>query len=242
MTTAFLVYFIILSLLAEILGTVGGFGSSMYFVPIAGFFIDFQSVLGVTALFHLASNISKIALFRSGFDKKLIVYMGIPAVAFVILGAYLTQFFNNKLLEIALGIFLIVLSLLLLVLKKAIQPTTFNTIGGGALSGITAGLLGTGGAVRGLVLGAFSLPKEIFIATSAIIDLGIDLSRSVVYISNGYVHAHDLYLVAILIVVSFIGTYFGKKILDRFTQEQFKKVMLFLILIIGCVTLIHQLY
>ena len=44
-----LVYFILLALLCEILGTVGGFGSSLFFVPIAGFFLDFQSVLGTTA-------------------------------------------------------------------------------------------------------------------------------------------------------------------------------------------------
>ena len=73
----FLIYFILLALLAEILGTVGGFGSSLFFVPIAGLFFDFHSVLGITALFHLSSNISKIALFRKGFDKKLVINIGI---------------------------------------------------------------------------------------------------------------------------------------------------------------------
>ncbi len=237
-----IVYFTLLSLFAEILGTVGGFGSSMFFVPIAGFFLDFQSVLGVTALFHLSSNISKIAIFRKGFDKKLVFTIGIPAVIFVIVGAYLTKFFDTKFLEILLGIFLITISLLLLILKKTLNPTLFNSLSGGAISGVTAGLLGTGGAVRGLVLAAFDLPKEVFIATSAIIDLGIDLSRSVVYFSNGYIHKHDLYLVAILIVVSFAGTFFGKKILNYFTQQQFKYTMLFLILIIGIITLVRQLY
>jgi uncharacterized membrane protein YfcA len=235
-------YFTLLSLLAEVLGTVGGFGSSMFFVPIAGFFLDFQSVLGVTALFHLSSNISKIAIFRKGFDKKLVLTIGIPAVVFVIVGAYLTKFFNTRFLEILLGVFLITISLLLLILKKTLKPTLFNSVSGGAVSGVTAGLLGTGGAVRGLVLAAFDLPKEVFIATSAIIDLGIDLSRSVVYFSNGYIHKHDLYLVAMLIVVGFIGIFLGKKILNYFTQQQFKYTMLFLILIIGIITLARQLY
>jgi uncharacterized membrane protein YfcA len=235
-------YFTLLSLLAEVLGTVGGFGSSMFFVPIAGFFLDFQSVLGVTALFHLSSNISKIAIFRKGFDKKLVLTIGIPAVVFGIVGAYLTKFFNTRFLEILLGVFLITISLLLLILKKTLKPTLFNSVSGGAVSGVTAGLLGTGGAVRGLVLAAFDLPKEVFIATSAIIDLGIDLSRSVVYFSNGYIHKHDLYLVAMLIVVGFIGIFLGKKILNYFTQQQFKYTMLFLILIIGIITLARQLY
>ncbi|GAK91298.1 hypothetical protein JCM19297_795 [Nonlabens ulvanivorans] len=57
------------------LGTVGGFGSSVFFVPIANFYFDFQSVLGITALFHLSSNVTKIAFFRKGLDKRLLFYL-----------------------------------------------------------------------------------------------------------------------------------------------------------------------
>ena len=242
MPAEFLFYFIILSLVSEIIGTIGGFGSSLLFVPIAGFFLDFHSVLGVTALFHLASNISKITLFRSGFNKRLILNIGIPSVIFVIVGAYMSKFFDSRLLELILAIFLICISLILFIFKRfAIKATLFNSISGGALSGLTAGLLGTGGAVRGLTLAAFNLEKNVFIATSAIIDLGIDLSRSVVYISNGYVHKHDLYLIPILIGIGFVGTYIGKKLLAHFSESQFKATTLVLIFFIGVGTLIHLL-
>ena len=236
----YLPLFILLALIAEILGTVGGFGSSMFFVPIAGYFFDFHSVLGITALFHLSSNVSKIALFRKGFDKKLVLKIGIPAVLFVIAGAFLSRFVNASLLQIILSAFLIILSLLLMIYKKLqLKPTTANSITGGALSGITAGLLGTGGAIRGLTLAAFNLDKERFIATSAIIDLGIDLSRSIVYFSNGYMHKHDYYLIPILLVVGILGTLIGKKLLSRFSETQFKYAVLILVLVTGIVTLVN---
>lgn len=239
----YLIYFVLLALIAEVLGTVGGFGSSLFFVPIAGFFFDFHSVLGITALFHLSSNISKIALFRKGFDKRLIVWIGIPAVLFVIIGAFLSRFLDSSILQIMLAVFLIVISLLLLIFKNlTVKATLLNSLSGGALSGITAGLLGTGGAIRGLTLAAFNLEKEMFIATSAIIDLGIDFSRSIVYFSNGYIHNHDLYLVPILFVVSIVGTFLGKKLLQRFSQEQFKSTVLILILFIGLVILAKQMF
>ncbi|WP_300662841.1 sulfite exporter TauE/SafE family protein [Fluviicola sp.] len=238
----FLPLFIILALIAEILGTVGGFGSSMFFVPIAGYFFDFHSVLGITALFHLSSNVSKIALFRKGFDKKLVLTIGIPAILFVIAGAFLSRFVNGSLLQIILSIFLIVLSLLLMVYKNLqLKPTTTNSIAGGALSGLTTGLLGTGGAIRGLTLAAFNLDKERFIATSAIIDLGIDLSRSIVYFSNGYMHKHDYYLIPILLVVGITGTFIGKKLLTRFSEIQFKYAVLILVVVTGTMTLINSL-
>ena len=115
MSIEHLIYFILLALFAEIVGTVGGFGSSLLFVPIASFFLDFHSVLGVTALFHVASNISKIALFRKGIDLKLILTIGLPSILFVGLGAYLSRFYNNEYLQIILSVFLITISVLLLI-------------------------------------------------------------------------------------------------------------------------------
>ena len=238
----FLPLFIFLALIAEILGTVGGFGSSMFFVPMAGYFFDFQSVLGITALFHVSSNISKIALFRKGFDKRLVFTIGIPAVVFVIGGAFLSKLINGFLLQVILAIFLIMLGLLLMIYKNMqLKPTTFNSVTGGALSGLTAGLLGTGGAIRGLTLAAFNLDKERFIATSAIIDLGIDLSRAIVYFSNGYIHKHDYYLIPILLLVGITGTFIGKKLLSRFTEAQFKYTVLALVIVTGAITLISSL-
>lgn len=233
----YLVYFILLALLAEILGTVGGFGSSVFFVPIASYFLDFHSVLGVTAMFHVLSNLTKIGFFRKGVDKKLLISFGLPAVAFVVLGAYLSQFIVTKWLELSLSIFLISMSLFFLIFRNIIiAPTTFNSITGAATSGFIAGLIGTGGAIRGITLAAFGLKMENFIATSAVIDLAIDCSRTVVYGFNGYIHKDDLYLIPILLVVSIIGTFAGKKLLQKISEAQFKKVVLALILLIGIVT------
>ncbi len=233
-----LALFILLALLAEILGTVGGFGSSLFFVPIASYFLDFHSVLGITALFHVSSNITKIAFFRKGFDKKLLLTIGVPAVLFVIIGSFISKYIETKILEIALAAFLILISVFFLVFKNiSIKPTLSNSILGGTLSGLIAGLLGTGGAIRGMTLAAYNLKMEVFIATSAIIDLAIDSSRSFVYTYNGYVHQHDLYLIPILLAVSIVGTYIGKKILSRISETQFKSIVLVLILITGLITL-----
>lgn len=241
MLSRYLPWFILLSVLAEILGTVGGFGSSVFFVPMASYFMDFQTVLGITALFHLSSNITKIGFFRKGFDKKLILYLGTPAVLFVALGAFLSKYANPEILTFILGLFLIVFALLFLIHKNLkIGATKKNALIGGSLSGLFAGLLGTGGAIRGATMSAFDLNKEKFIATSAVIDLGIDLSRSIVYINNGYVHWEDMYLIPILVVVSIVGTYLGKKVLDRITQAQFKRFVLFLLLGIGALTIIFN--
>ena len=50
--------FYFLALIAEILGTLSGFGSSILFVPLASYFFDVKEVLGITAMFHVFSNLS----------------------------------------------------------------------------------------------------------------------------------------------------------------------------------------
>ncbi len=230
----------LLALLAEIIGTIGGFGSSVFFVPIGNFYFDFYTVLGLTAVFHLSSNISKILLFRKGFNKFLLIYIGIPSVIFVILGGYLSKLLTTFLLEFILGFFLIGLSLLFLIKKDLIiPPQKKESILGGALSGFTAGLLGTGGAIRGLTMAAFNLEKSVFIATSAGIDFMIDLSRTVVYYQNGYIKKDILIYIPFLLVIGFVGSYIGKRILKYIPQEKFKSISLVLVLLIGIVTIIH---
>lgn len=230
--------FLFLALIAEILGTIGGFGSSVFFVPIANFYFDFESVLGLTAIYHLSSNLSKIVLFKKGLDKELLINIGIPSVVFVIIGGLLTKMLNSQYLEVCLGIFLVVLALIFLIKSNlTIAPNRKNAIIGGSLSGFSAGLLGTGGAIRGLTMAAFNLEKSVFIATSAFIDFLIDFTRTFVYLFNGFIHQHDLIYVPFLILIGIIGTAIGKKILNYIPQDKFKIISLSLILIIGLITL-----
>ena len=231
--------FLLLAFLAEVIGTIGGFGSSVFFVPIGNFYFDFYSVLGLTAIFHLSSNLSKIFLFKKGLNKQLIWNIGLPSVIFVIVGGILSKYINSFLLEIILGLFLIGFSLLFLIKTELeFAPNRKNAIFGGVFSGFSAGLLGTGGAIRGLTMAAFNLEKSVFVATSAFIDFLIDFSRTFVYYNNGYIHAHDLKYVPFLLIIGLIGTYLGKKILSFIPQDKFRRLSLGFILLIGLVTVI----
>ncbi len=235
--------FLILALFAEIIGTIGGFGSSVFFVPIGNFYFDFYSVLGLTAIFHLSSNLSKIFLFKKGINKKLLLNIGVPSVLFVIIGGLLSKYIESFKLEIVLGVFLIIFSLLFLIKKNfSFNPNKKNSIIGGSLSGFSAGLLGTGGAIRGLTMASFNLEKSVFIATSAFIDFMIDFTRTFVYYQNGYINTDLLIYVPFLLIIGFIGTYIGKKILKHIPQDKFKKLSLIFILLIGIVTIAKLLF
>ncbi|MFN4144585.1 MAG: sulfite exporter TauE/SafE family protein [Runella sp.] len=219
--------FVVLAFVAEIVGTISGFGSSILFVPIAALFFDFKTVLGITAIFHVFSNISKIALFRSGVRKEIVLKLGIPAVVFVIIGAYFTIFLPTTWIELAMNFVLVGLAVFLFIYTdKPLPQTNTNLYLGGMVSGFIAGIAGTGGAIRGITLTAFQLPKDIFVATSALIDFGVDASRAVVYVSNGYFQKEYFFLIPFLVGISILGSYVGKIILKYASEVVFRRIVL----------------
>ena len=235
--------FAFLALLAEILGTVGGFGSSVFFVPLAGYFFDIKTVLGITAIFHVFSNLSKLVMFYKTIDWKLTLLFGIPSILFVILGAWLTTVVSFKYTEMILAVFLTLFSLLLLWKSDLKLPNTKPAgIISGSVAGFLAGFTGTGGAIRGLALSAYNLEKSLFVGTSAAIDMGVDLSRAIIYSENGYVNRENYMLIVVLAVVSVVGSYIGKLIIERISQERFRNLVLALIGIVGGATLVKSLY
>ncbi|WP_395767206.1 sulfite exporter TauE/SafE family protein [Aquirufa sp.] len=223
--------FFILALLAEIIGTISGFGSSILFVPLASFILDFKIVLGITAVFHVFSNLSKIVLFKKGINKKIAFRLGIPAVLFVTLGAWLTNYIPQKEIEFGMNIIILLLAIYLMTGRhKSLKESNTNLYLGGTLSGFLAGLIGTGGAIRGITLAAFNLEKDAFIATSALIDMGVDSSRAIVYIMSGYFHQEHIIYIPFLITISILGTYAGKRVLHFIPERKFQYIVLGVIL------------
>jgi uncharacterized protein len=228
------VLFFLLAIVCEIVGTISGFGSSVFFVPIAGLFYPFHEVLFLTGLLHVFSNSMKIWFFRRHISWDLVWKFGIPTVAFTILGAFLSNVVDEHKATIFLAVFLVLFSVIMLMWDRLrLQRDYKNILITGGISGFVAGIVGTGGAIRGLGLMAFNLEKELFVGTSAAIDMGVDLSRLWIYVANDFAVDKAIYLVPMLIVASFVGTYIGKILLVKMTPIFFRKMVLILILLIG---------
>ncbi len=232
--------FMFLALVCEVLGTIGGFGSSLLFVPLAGFFFPFETVLGLTAVMHVGSNLSKLVLFGKHVQFKLMFWIGIPSVVCVLLGAWLTSIINLSMAPLFLGVLLVFLGGgMLLFPKLRLAPSPALAAGAGGLAGFLAGLFGTGGVVRGLSLAAFDLEKFAFVATSAAIDMGVDVSRGIVYAGKGYITSSIWVLGVALVSISFAGSWIGKRLLQRLHQERFRQLVLLLTFAVGVVELVR---
>ncbi len=226
--------FLILVLICEAIGTISGFGASVFLVPLASIFFDLQTALVLSGIVFIFSSASKIFLFRDGLNWTLILKMGIPSVIFTIIGAYLNSKWNLVYAELAMGIFLLLFAITFWVKENLkLRGDSWKSISAGVVSGFLTGFIGTGGAIRGAALSAFNLSKNVFVATSASIDIGGDVSRTVVYVANGYLTKNYYWYIPGFLVLAWLGTFIGKKALNHIPQPVFKKVVLVFIGLIG---------
>src|SRR5919109_1121227 len=113
--------------MAEIIGTMAGFGSSTIFLPLALLFVDFKTAIVLVAIFHLFGNLSRIIFFRKGFDKRIILQFGVPSVLLSLIGAFLIGVLPQPILKLILGIFLIGTSVSFLANPRLKFPTNTGT-------------------------------------------------------------------------------------------------------------------
>lgn len=225
---------LIIGLLSEIVGTTAGFGSSTIYLPLASYFLEFKTALVLVAIFHLFGTVGRIAFFRHGLDINVLLVFGIPSFFLSIIGALMVTGLSQTILTFILGLFLITISLIFLVRPNVAIPVNKKSLAlGGGISGLLAGLIGTGGALRATFLMGLKMEKERYIATSALIALGTDATRIPYYITSGYLTEQYYYLIPFLFVSAILGSYIGKKIVTRINQEKFKKIVLIAIILVS---------
>jgi uncharacterized membrane protein YfcA len=234
------ILFLLLAFVSELAGTLSGFGSSMFFVPLALYLKPFELVLGLTGILHIFGNLSKIFLFKK-ISWPAFFRLTIFSLPLLIVGAFLSSYLKDGGFHLIIGLFLISAGLLFwFQLERSPKIAQFPLWVGlflSALSGFLTGLIGTGGAFRGLALLSFGLTRETFIATSAAIDLLGDLHRTGIYISKDYVGREDLWVIALLIPIAFAGSWVGRKIIRKWSDAFFRKVVLLMIFALGLMSL-----
>ncbi|MBN1125761.1 MAG: sulfite exporter TauE/SafE family protein [Sedimentisphaerales bacterium] len=217
----------ILTIVASAVGTMTGFGTSTIMVPALLLFYPAPETILLVGIIHWFGNLWKILLFRGGFRLNLVLCFGIPGILASYLGASLMPEVSEKLLSRILGGFMIVYVVFLLSkssfkLKQNIPASAF----GGALSGFLAGIFGIGGAVRGMFLTAFNLPKAVYISTAGAIAIFIDTTRMGKYLADGIrLDSFSLWSVPLFILASFLGARIAKHIVDKVPQKHFRTVV-----------------
>lgn len=235
-------FLFIWALLAEIAWTISGFGSSSIFLPIAHQFFNYETTLILVAIYHIFGNTARLSLFYTHWNARIFFLFGIPSIFTTILWASLVGMIDANILKIILGSVLTLFALYSLLHPTfEVKATPTLWVIGGGLSGFTAGLIGTGGVLRGAFMTLFGLKKEVYVATIASIALLVDFTRIPIYFWNGFLEKAYFWYIPVLFVVAFIWSFIGKKIVARVETGVLKKIILCGIILLSLV-LIAQWY
>jgi uncharacterized membrane protein YfcA len=214
----------ILTTASSAICTIAGFGTTTISLPILLFFFPIHQAILFIAIIHWFENIWRMILFRKGITYKLILQFGIPAMIASALGARISIKMPEEILIRMLGIFLLSYATFIMLKPKAtLRKIIKNNIIGGAFSGLFAGIIGLGGAIRAAFLNAYNLEKISYIFSTNTISLLIDSSRLPIYMCNG-TSLNTMFTCAAILFIPFslIGTILAKRLVIRIPQQRFR--------------------
>jgi len=212
--------------IAEIAWTIAGFGSSSIFLPIASQLLSFHNALMLVAVYHIFGNISRFSMFRKHWNQRIFRLFGIPSVVATVIGASLAGMIDPNILKVILGVVLFCFasySLWRPILWIGNNPRWGRI--GGALSWFSAGLIGTGGVLRGAFMSLFNLPKEQYIATIASVALLVDFTRIPLYFSQWFLDPAHIRYIPFLFIIAFLGSLTGKLIVNKISSSTFTTII-----------------
>jgi hypothetical protein len=217
----------LLTLVGSAVGTVTGFGTSTIMVPVMVSFYPLPQTLLLVGIIHWFGDIWKMLLFRRGARWRLILLFGVPGIAMSVVGGLLVFQAREEILARVLGAFLLAyVAFILFKGRFRLPETTATALLGGALYGLTAGIFGVGGAVRGAFLAAYDLPKEVYIFTAGAIGLVVDTGRLLTYWGQGaQLDPRLLWGLLLFVPVSFAGAKLGERVVAHIPQERFRTVI-----------------
>jgi len=223
-----------LGLGAGVLGGVIGFGTTIILMPALVYFYGPIQAIPVIALVATVANLSRIFLWWSVINWRVCFVYSITAIPAVILGVNTLVTLNDRLVEITLGLFLI----LLIPIRRWMRQQNFylklwqmSLVGAGI--GYLTGIVATTGAINTPFFLAFGLSKGAFLGTEAASTLSILFTKGITFHQLGFLNASAMIQGLLIGSCVLVGSIFSKKIVLALPEKKFLLLMELVMLISG---------
>jgi uncharacterized membrane protein YfcA len=228
-----------LGLGAGVLGGVIGFGTTIILMPALVYFYGPIQAIPVVALVATVANLSRIFLWWSVINWKVCFVYSITAIPAVILGVNTLITLNDRVVEITLGLFLI----LLIPIRRWMRQKNFylklwqmSLVGAGI--GYLTGIVATTGAINTPFFLAFGLSKGAFLGTEAASTLSILFTKGITFHQLGFLNATAMIQGLLIGSCVLVGSIFSKKIVLALPEKKFLLLMELVMLISGASILV----
>jgi uncharacterized membrane protein YfcA len=207
---------------ASALAAVAGFGGAAVLLPVLVTVFGVREAIPILTVAQFIGNGSRVWFNRGELEWRVIRWFTIGAVPFGLLGGYLFAIAPLSALTRFLGIFL-----LLIVVWRHLHPVPprkfatkhFALIG--AASTFLSSLLGSVGPMMAPLFLSYGLVKGAYIGTEAMSTVVMHVTKLVAYRSASILSWHAVTVGVGLGPAMFLGSWIGKKILERIPDRIF---------------------
>jgi len=208
-----------------------GTGGGLVVIGAMSLFLPLTALLSLHAVVQAGSGFIRAFMFRNSFIRRFFLLF--------ILGTLFGYFFATQFLitlseahlKLILGFGIIVLSFLPKVKIGKMSDSKIILIG--VITGFLTMFVGVMGPILGIFLASLAKGRHEIVGTIAWCISFQNFGKAVIFGGIGFDYTPWMLLIIILIVFSYLGTLFGKKLLDKSNNELFQKILKIVILTLG---------
>jgi len=210
------------ALVASTLAAVTGFGGAAVLLPAVILVFGVREAIPILTVAQLIGNGSRVWFNRRELNWRVVLWFATGGVPAALLGGYLFATAPLAALTRTLGAFL-----LLVVLWRHLHPKSskafpvpvFSAIGAGA--SFLSALLGSVGPIMAPFFLAFGLAKGGYIGTEALSTVVMHVTKLIAYRRSSILSRTDVLIGLALGPIMILGSYVGKRIVDRLPERTF---------------------
>lgn len=182
---------------------------------------------------QLFGNASRVWFGRTEIKWTPVFYFILTAIPFSILGSYSLYSIPNRIIFIGIGCLLIVF-----VVLRRLKITTFNfgykgLFLGGAITGYLSGIAGSAGPIGAAFFLGLDLPAMAYVSSEAVTALVMHITKSIVYQRYSLLGMQEIMLGLLLGAGMVLGSWTGKKIIDKLPRKIFIGIVELLLFLSG---------
>ncbi|MFN3341508.1 MAG: sulfite exporter TauE/SafE family protein [Flavobacteriales bacterium] len=231
MEELFLLFFA--GFLAAIISGAAGFGGALVLLPVLTGIVGIKAAVPILTIGQIFGNASRVWFGRNELKWKPILFFLLTSIPFTILGSYLFNKIDSNKIKIGIGVFLILLVIYRRTKIKKIKLGNKGMLLGGGLTGFLSGLAGSAGPLGAAFFLGLNLTATAYIASEAITALTMHFTKTIVYNQYSLISESELYYGIFIGVAMILGSWVGKKIIERLSREKFILLVEILLLISG---------
>ncbi len=216
-----LVILFVIGYVAATISGAAGFGGALILLPILASIVGIKAAVPILTIGQIFGNASRVWFGRNELKWRPIIYFLLTAIPLTILGSYLFTDINSKTIKITIGFFFILLVIYRRTRRKKIIISDKGMLFGGGLTGFLSGLTGSAGPIGAAFFLALNLTATAYIASEAFTALAMHLTKTIVYNKYSLIGLTDLYYGLFIGLAMILGSWTGKRIIEKISREKF---------------------